>query len=59
MSKAHHFLQIVAKQQYGPFFYCVSNNKNFIPKYLDYALTDFRLNVTNIEAAIGGRSSRE
>ena len=22
-------------------FYCVSNNKNFIPKYLDNALTDF------------------
>ena len=22
-------------------FYCVSNHKNFIPKYLDNALTDF------------------
>ena len=33
MSKALHFLQIMAKQQYGPFFYCVSNNKNFIPNF--------------------------
>ena len=37
--------------------YCVSNHKNFIPKYLDNALTDFAF--TNSEAAIGGKSSRE
>ena len=40
MSKALRFLQITAKHQDCPFF-TVSNHKNFIPKYLDKALTDF------------------
>ena len=33
----------------------VSNDKNFIPKYLDNALT-IPFNFTNIEATIGGKS---
>ena len=42
MSKAFRFLQITAEHQDRPFFYCISNHKNFIPKYLDVnALTDF------------------
>ena len=42
MSKVHRFLQITAKHQDFPFFYRISNDKNFIdiPKYLDNALTD-------------------
>ena len=40
MSKALRFLQITAKHQDFPFFYCISNNKNFIPKYPHNALTD-------------------
>ena len=40
-------------------FYRISNHKNFIPKYLDNSLTDFRLNFKNIEAAVEGKSSRE
>ena len=36
MSKAHRFLQIT----FYFFFYRISNDKNFIPKYLDNALTD-------------------
>ena len=40
MSKALRFLQITAKHQDFPFFYCISNYKNFIPKYPDHALTD-------------------
>ena len=39
MSKALHFLQITAKHQDFP-FYCISNDRNFIPKYLRNALTD-------------------
>ena len=39
MSKAHRFLQITAKHQIFPFFYRISSDKNFIPKYLDNALT--------------------
>ena len=37
-------------------FYCISNHENFIPKYLDNALKRFHLNLTNIEAAIIGKS---
>ena len=55
MSKAPRFLQITAEHQDCPFFYPISNLKNFIPKYLDNAVTDS----TNIEAAIGGKSSRK
>ena len=40
MSKAPRFLQVTAEHQDCPFFYRISNNKNFIPKYLDNALTD-------------------
>ena len=39
MSKAHRFLQITAKHRDFPFFR-ISNDKNFIPKYLGNALTD-------------------
>ena len=39
MSKALRFLQITAKHQDCPLFYRISNDKNFIPKYLDNALT--------------------
>ena len=40
MSKGLRFLQITAKHQDFPFFYCISNYKNFIPKYPDNAFTD-------------------
>ena len=40
MSKALRFLQITAKHQDFPFFYCISNDKNFITKYPHNALTD-------------------
>ena len=40
MSKAHCFLQITAKHQDFPFLYRISNDKNFIPKCLNDALTD-------------------
>ena len=40
-------------------FYCISDQKNFIPKYLDNAPTDFAKNFRNIEAAIAGKSSPE
>ena len=40
-------------------FYCVSNHKNFIPKYLDNADYIFCLNFTNIKATIGGKSSHK
>ena len=43
MSKALRFLQIATKHQdhqFPFFFYCISDYKNFIPKYLDNALTD-------------------
>ena len=40
MSKAPRFPQITAKHQNFPFFYCISDDKNFIPKYPDNALTD-------------------
>ena len=39
-------------------FYCVSNHKKFIPKYLRRSYK-FRLNFTNIEAANGRKSSRK
>ena len=39
MSKALRFLQITAEHQDCPL--TISNNKNFIPKYRDNALTDF------------------
>ena len=39
MSKALRFLQITAKHQDFP-FYRISNDKNFIPKYLRNPLTD-------------------
>ena len=44
MSKALRFLQITAKHQDFPFLTVInsiSNDKNFIPKYLDNALMDF------------------
>ena len=49
MSKTLRFLQITVEYQhcqgYGlltlSIFYLISNHKNFIPKYLDNALTDF------------------
>ena len=51
MSKALRFLQITAKHQDFPLFYRISNDKNFIPKYLDNALTyyvhDFVRTVTS------------
>ena len=40
MSKALRFLQITAKHQDFPFFNVFSDDKNFIPKYFDNALTD-------------------
>ena len=40
MSKALRFLQKTAKHQDFPFLLCISYNKNFIPKYLETALTD-------------------
>ena len=40
-------------------FYCISDRKKFIPKYLDNAPTDFAKNFRNIEAAIAGKSSPE
>ena len=40
MSKALRFLQITAKHQDFPCFTVFSNDKNFIPKYPDNALTD-------------------
>ena len=52
MSKALRFLQIATKHQdhqFPFFFYCISDYKNFIPKYLDNALTDSAFNFTNIE----------
>ena len=57
MSKELRFLQITAKQQ--DFFYHISNDKSFIPKYPDKRSYRFRFNFTNIEATIGGKSSRE
>ena len=51
MSKALRFLQITAKHQEFPLFYRISNDKNFIPKYLDNAITyyvdDFVRTVTS------------
>ena len=41
MSKALPFPQIMAKHQDRPFFTVFLTMKNFIPKYLDKALTDF------------------
>ena len=58
MSKALRFLEITAEHQDCPFFYSILNHKNFIPKYLGNAPYKFRLNFTNIEAAIGGKGSR-
>ena len=57
MSRAFRFLQRTAEHQ----DYRNSYHKNFIPKYLDTALTDSlgRLNFTNIEAAIGEKSSHK
>ena len=40
MSKALRFLQITAKNIKIFLFYRISNDKNFIPKYLRNALTD-------------------
>ena len=40
MAKALRFLQITAKHQDFPCFTVFSNDKNFIPKYPDNALTD-------------------
>ena len=40
VKQALRFLQITAKHQDFPFFYCISNYENFIPEYPDKALTD-------------------
>ena len=40
MSTALRFPQITAKHHDFPFFYRISDDKNFIPKYSDNALTD-------------------
>ena len=52
MSKVLRLVQITVEHQDCSFFLPYSNHKNFFPKYLDNALTDF----TNIEAAIVGKS---
>ena len=41
MSKALRLVQITVEHQDCPFFYRISNHKNFFRKYLDNALTDF------------------
>ena len=41
MSKALRFFTDNGQKSRLSIFYCVSNHKNFIPKYLDNALTDF------------------
>ena len=41
MSKALRLVQITVQRQDCQFFYRISNQKNFIPEYLDNALTDF------------------
>ena len=51
-SKALRFLQITAKNQDFLFFYRIFNDKKFIPKYLDNAVTDFALTLRNIEATV-------
>ena len=56
MSKTLRLVQITVEHQDCPFFYRISSHKNFFPKYLDNAFR-FRLNFTNIEAAIVGKSS--
>ena len=50
ISKALHFLQIRAEHQDCPVFtYRISIHKNFIPKHLDNALTDFALTSRTVE----------
>ena len=56
ISKALSFLQITAEHQDCPVFKTIETD---IPKYLDNCQYRFRLNFTNIEAIIGGKSSRE
>ena len=41
MSKALRLAQITVEHQDCKNFYRISNQKNFIPKYLDNALKDF------------------
>ena len=41
MPKALRFIQITAEHKRLSMFYRIYNHKNFIPKYLDNALTDF------------------
>ena len=53
MSKALRLVQITVGHQDCQFFTVFLTIKNFFPKYLDNALTDFR----NIEAAVVGKSS--
>ena len=52
--KALGFLQITAEHQNCPVLNHISNHKNSIRKYLDN--NRFRLNFSNIEAAIEGKS---
>ena len=59
MSKALRFLRITPEHQDRPFFYSISNQKNFIPKYLDLRSYRFRLNFTNVEATMGTKSCRD
>ena len=61
ISQTLRFLQTTTKHQYCPVFSTFTiNHKNFIPKYLNNALTDFAyLNFTNVETAIGRKSSHE
>ena len=58
MSKALRFLQITAKHQDFPFFYCISNYKNFIPKYPDNALTDSVLTSRTSRRLLEGSQER-
>ena len=55
MSKALCFLQITAKHQDCPFFTVFLTIKT-LSQNISYI---FRLNFTNVETAIGGKSSRE
>ena len=59
MSKELCFLQITAEHQDCPFFtVSIFNHKNFIPEISQYS-DRFLLNLTNIKAAIGEKSSSE
>ena len=57
MSKAVRFIQITAKHQDFPFFNRISNDKNFIPKYLDNVLTDSVLTSRTSRRLLDGKLS--